>query len=135
MRATKRDFAPCERARRSIRGSERRSISIQSEPNSWNAQRPQRPEAPADLIGNAVHAAAVEPLATTSEPGLLYRLMYQVHDSAGRTGATLLTQHFALSDGRTADGNFNSAPTQAHVAPAGTITVQSTLSIYPLTIP
>jgi len=50
-------------------------------------------------------------------------------------GATLVTQHFVLSDGTTADGNFNSALTPPHVTPTGTITVQSTLSIYPKVTP
>jgi len=65
----------------------------------------------------------------------LYRLTYQVHESNGRNGATLVTQHFSLSDGTNADGNFNAALTPPHVAPTGTITVQSTLSIYPATSP
>ena len=78
--------------------------------------------------------ATVEPLTTTPQPGLLYRLTYQVHESGGTIGATLVTQHFALSDGVTADGDFKSTPT-THVAPMGTVTVQSTLSLYPATRP
>ena len=78
--------------------------------------------------------ATVEPLETTSPAGLLYRLTYGVRESTGRAGATLVTQHFTLSDGRTADGQFNTMP-PPHVPPATTITVQSTLSIYPASTP
>jgi hypothetical protein len=75
--------------------------------------------------------ATAEPLTTTSQPGLLYRLRYQVRESVGRTGATLLEQHFVFSNGSVADGTFNPA---AHVAPASTITIESTYSVYPANV-
>src|SRR5438093_385832 len=53
--------------------------------------------------------ATVQPLATTSPPGLVYQLTYQLHESAGRIGATAVAQHFAFSNGMSADGNFNAA--------------------------
>jgi hypothetical protein len=79
--------------------------------------------------------ATVEPLTTTPQPGLLYRLMYQVRESGGRTGATLITQHFAFSNGASADGNFSSAQIPPHVGPLGTITVESTYSVFPASVP
>ena len=79
--------------------------------------------------------ATVEPLTTTPQPGLVYRLTYQLHESAGRMGATAIAQHFAFSDGTTADGNFSGALTPPQVAPAATITVQSTVSRFPASTP
>src|SRR4029077_12976267 len=79
--------------------------------------------------------ATVQPLTTTPQPGLVYQLTYQVHESAGRIGGTAVAQHFAFSNGMSADGNFNAALTPPHVAPSGTITLQSSYSIYPATTP
>src|SRR5262245_34597134 len=61
--------------------------------------------------------ATVQPLTTTPQPGLVYRLTYQLHESAGRIGATAVAQHFAFSNGLSADGDFNAALTPPHVAP------------------
>lgn len=80
-------------------------------------------------------AATVEPLTTTPEPGLAYRLTYQVRESRGLVGATLMTQHFVFSNGATADGTFAAALVPPHVMPAGTITLQSTYSVYPASVP
>ena len=79
--------------------------------------------------------ATVQPLTTTPQSGLVYQLTYQLHESAGRIGATAVAQHFAFSNGMSADGNFNTAITPPHVAPGGTITVQSSYSIFPATTP
>lgn len=79
--------------------------------------------------------AKVQPLTTTPQPGLVYLLTYQLHESGGRIGATAMGQHFAFSNGMTADGNFNSALTPPHVMPGGTITVESSYSIYPASTP
>ena len=46
-----------------------------------------------------------------------------------------MTQHFALSNGATADGTFAAALVPPHVMPAGTITVQSSYSVYPASVP
>src|SRR5262245_20471209 len=75
-------------------------------------------------------SATFEPLVTTPAPGLLYRLLYQVHETSGVGAVTLTTQHFAMSD-----GTFNAALTTPRVSAGGTITVESTLSIYPQTTP
>lgn len=87
--------------------------------------------------GNAVLAietltARVQPLTTTPQPGLLYILTYQVRETAGRTGATLVSQYFAFANGASAEGLFNSSP---HVAPSGTLPLTSTYSVYPATTP
>jgi hypothetical protein len=105
------------------------SIACSSTPSA-----PSSPATGASVV-LTILTATVEPLTTTPQPGLLYRVTYRVQEMAGRTGVTLVQQHFALSDGTAADGNFNSALTPPHVAPAGTITVESTLSIYPSTTP
>ena len=76
--------------------------------------------------------ATVQPLTTTPQPGLLYLLEYQVHESRGKTGATLVTQRFDLSNGFSTNGNFNPVP---YVTAAGMITIESTLSIYPASTP
>ena len=89
------------------------------------------PSSPSPAIGNvavvaiSVLSTTVEPF-TTPAPGFLYRITYVVRESGGLTGATLMTQHFVLSTGVNADGNFGSTP---HVAAGGTINVQSTLSV------
>ena len=69
--------------------------------------------------------ATVEPI-TTPGNGWLYRLTYQVRESGGIRGATLVNQHFVLSNGTTADGAFSTTP---RVAANSTITIQSTLSV------
>ena len=100
----------------------------------------QGPAAPAETVNRATLAivgltATVQPLTTTPQPGLVYQLTYQLHESTGRIGGTAVAQHFAFSNGMSADGNFNAALTPPHVAPGGTITVQSSYSIYPATTP
>lgn len=72
--------------------------------------------------------ATVEPL-TTPQSGLLYRLTYQLRESAGRVGGTAVNQHFVFSDGTTADGNFNAALTPPHVGPGASIRIESTVSV------
>ena len=76
--------------------------------------------------------ATVEQLTTAPAPGLLYRLTYQVHETTGKSGATLITQHFVFSNGVSADGAFSNTP---RVAPTATITIESTYSVYPATLP
>jgi len=93
------------------------------------------PSPPPPSVAIVGLTATVEPLLTTPQPGLLYRVTYQVRETTGRTGATLLTQHFAFSNGAMADGNFNTAPNSAHVLPSATISIQSTYSVYPATVP
>jgi hypothetical protein len=73
--------------------------------------------------------ATVEPIITPAN-GWLYRLTYQVRETGGTRGATLVNQHFALSNGTTADGTFNA---MTRVSANSTITVQSTLSVLPPT--
>jgi len=80
---------------------------------------------PTTVVAIVGLTATVEPI-TTPATGILYRLTYQVHESGGQLGATLMTQHFALSNGAATDGAINSSP---HVAAGATITIQSTLSI------
>jgi hypothetical protein len=75
--------------------------------------------------------ARVEPLTTTPQPGLVYRLTYQVRESGGQTGATLTTQHFSFSNGVMADGTF----TSSRVGPGATIPLVSTYSVYPAANP
>jgi hypothetical protein len=102
---------------------------------------PAAPEAPGTTITNRAAlaivglTATVQTLTTTPQPGLAYQLTYQLHESAGRIGATAVAQHFAFSNGTSADGNFNSALAPPHIAPGGTITVQSSYSIFPATTP
>lgn len=91
----------------------------------------------APTINHAVVAivgltATVEPLTTTPQPGLVYKLSFQLHESGGRVGATAMTQRFVFSNGATADGNFNNTP---HVAPGGFINIVSSYSVYPASIP
>jgi len=100
----------------------------------------QGPAAPAATVNRATLAivgltATVQPLTTTPQPGLVYLLTYQLRESAGRIGATAVAQHFAFSNGTSADGNFNAALTPPHVVPGGTITLQSSYSIYPAMTP
>src|SRR5262249_12220346 len=76
--------------------------------------------------------ASVQPLTTTPQPGLVYVLSYQLHESGGRMGATAVTQHFAFSNGQSADGNFSTVP---HVAAGASVTIQSSYSVYPAATP
>jgi hypothetical protein len=80
-------------------------------------------------------SATVEPLTTTPQPGLLYKLTYQLRESGGLTGATAVAQHFAFSNGASADGNFNTAVTPPHVAAGSAITIVSTYSVFPASTP
>lgn len=94
------------------------------------------PASPSAATGNSA-VVAIEGLTATAEPitspgtGWLYRLPYRVHETAGRTGATLTAMHFALSNGLSADGDFTGpGVTQVPRVPAnGTITVESHLSV------
>ena len=71
--------------------------------------------------------ATVEPTTTASNSsGWLYRLRYQVRETSGSAGATLVGQHFVLTTGLAADGTFNSAP---HVAANAAISIESTLTV------
>ena len=74
--------------------------------------------------------ATVEAI-TTPGKGWLYRLVYQVHETGGKSGASLVSYHIALSNRTTADGNFrdSGAPQVPHVAANGTIRVETTLSV------
>lgn len=74
----------------------------------------------------------VEPLTTTPVPGLVYRLSYQVQETAGRVGATLTSQRIVLSDGQTGDSAFKTSP---HVLPNSAVSIVSTLSVYPASTP
>src|SRR6266513_2921866 len=67
-------------------------------------------------------AATVEPTTTASNgSGWLYRLRYQVRETSGSAGATLVGQHFVLTTGLAADGTFSSAP---RVAANATISIE-----------
>jgi hypothetical protein len=84
----------------------------------------------AATIGIAVRQSTVEPI-TTPGTGWLYRLLYEVRETGGKTGATLTLAHWALSNGFTTNDNFSGSGViqTPHVAPGGTITVESTLSV------
>jgi hypothetical protein len=75
--------------------------------------------------------ATVEPLTTTPQPGLLYRLTYQVRESGGQTGATLASQRFTFSNGVVADGTFPSS----RIGPGAATSLVSTYSVYPASDP
>ena len=68
---------------------------------------------------------------TSPGTGWLYRLTYHVHETRGKTGATLTATHIALSNGTSADGNFTGPVVlQVPRVPAnGTITVETDLSV------
>jgi hypothetical protein len=80
---------------------------------------------------------AIEGLTATVEPiispgnGWLYRLVYHVHETGGKTGATLTATHFALSNGIIADGDFTGPGVlqTPRVPPHGAITVETNLSV------
>ena len=90
-----------------------------------SSQSPAAPATNAAVVVLNGLTATVEPI-TTPGNGWLYRLTYQVRETGGTRGATLVNQHFVLSNGATADGAFNTMP---RVAANSTITVQSTLSV------
>ncbi|HWW83467.1 MAG TPA: hypothetical protein VNZ26_07685 [Vicinamibacterales bacterium] len=100
---------------------------------SSSSSSPASPSTPVvRKAGLAIEAltATVQPI-TSPGNGWLYRLTYHVHETGGTTGATLVTQHFSLSDGESADGNFNGPGVlqTPRVAAGGTITVESDLSV------
>jgi hypothetical protein len=74
--------------------------------------------------------ATVEAI-TSPGPGWLYRLTYHTHETGGKTGATLTATHIALSNGETADGNFQGPGVlQVPRVPAyGVITVETSLTV------
>jgi len=82
------------------------------------------------VVGITIRTSTVEPI-TTPGAGWLYRLLYDVRETGAKTGATLTLAHWALSNGFTTNDTFSgSGVLQApHVAPAGTITIESTLSV------
>src|SRR5215510_9734978 len=74
--------------------------------------------------------ATVEAI-TTPRNGWLYRLLFHVHETGGKTAATLVSYHIALSNGQNVDGNFSGPGVQQvpRVPASGTITVETTLSV------
>jgi hypothetical protein len=74
--------------------------------------------------------ATVEPI-TSPAAGWLYRVPYHAHETGGKTGATLVSTHFALSNGQTADGNFTGPGVLQvpRVIAGGMITIESHLSV------
>jgi hypothetical protein len=80
---------------------------------------------------------ALEGLTATVEPinspgtGWLYRLTYHAHETGGKTGATLTATHIALSNGQTADGDFNGPGMlqKPRVPASGIITAETNLSV------
>jgi len=76
--------------------------------------------------------ATVEVLTTTAEPGLRYLLRYEVRETGGQIGVTLLRQRFELSNGFATEADFSGMP---RVEPGGTVPVVSTLSIYAASVP
>jgi hypothetical protein len=74
---------------------------------------------------------------TSPDTGWLYRLRYNAHETAGKTGATLTTTHIALSNGLNADGDFSGpgvlqAP---RVSAYGIIQVETHLSVLTTAVP
>jgi hypothetical protein len=94
------------------------------------------PTSPSTPTSNGA-VVAIEGLTATVESitspgtGWLYRLTYHVHETAGKTGATLTATHFVLSNGFSADGNFTGPGVlQVPRVPANSmITVESDLSV------
>ncbi len=82
------------------------------------------------VVGIVMKASTVEPI-TTPGVGWLYRLLYEVHETGGNTGATLTLAHGSLSNGFTTNVNFSGPGViqVPHVAAGGTITVESHLSV------
>jgi hypothetical protein len=87
--------------------------------------------APVATIAIVNLTATAERLTTTSQPGLLYRLVYEVRETGGQTGAMLVSQRFELSNGYVTEGGFNGTP---RVDAGRTVPIQSSLSIYPASI-
>jgi hypothetical protein len=58
------------------------------------------------VVGMAVRGSTVEPITT---PGTvwLYRLLYDVRKTGGKTGATLTLAHWALSNGFATNDTFS----------------------------
>jgi hypothetical protein len=74
--------------------------------------------------------ATVEAI-TTPGVGWLYRFVYQVQETSGKSGATLVSYHIALSNGSSVDGNFNGPGVlqTPRAVPNGNISAQTTLSV------
>ncbi|HET9832890.1 MAG TPA: hypothetical protein VFP91_14300, partial [Vicinamibacterales bacterium] len=100
------------------------------------------PSSPSTFTNNSaavaitIRQSTVEPI-TTPGIGWLYRLLYEVHETRGRTGATLTLAHWALSNGFATNDNFSGSGViqVPHVAAGGTITVESHLSVLTTAIP
>ena len=84
----------------------------------------------ATVVGITVRTSTVEPI-TTPGTGWLYRLLYDIRETGGKTGATLTLAHWALSNGFATNDNFSGSGViqVPHVAAGGTITVESHLSV------
>ncbi len=82
------------------------------------------------MVALTLHKATVEPI-TMPGTGWLYRLLYEVRETGGKTGATLTLAHWALSNGLTTNDNFSGPGViqVPHVAAGSTITVESHLSL------
>lgn len=81
-------------------------------------------------VAITIRQSIVEPI-TTPGTGWLYRLLYEVRETRGRSGATLRLAHWALSNGFATNDNFSGPGVLQvpHVAAGGTITVESHLSV------
>ena len=75
--------------------------------------------------------ASVQPLLTTPQPGLVYRLIYRVRESGGKVGATLVSLRFELSNGHVSEGAFDAT----RIPPGSSVPLVSSLSIYPASVP
>jgi hypothetical protein len=62
---------------------------------------------------------------------IVVELSYQVRETAGTHAATLVNQHFVLSNGFVADATFNPTP---KVAAHATTSGQSTLTVLTTTV-
>ena len=94
--------------------------------NSSPAASPSRPLIA--VVAITLKKATVEPI-TTPGTGWLYRLLYEVRETGGTTGATLTLGHWALSNGFTTNDNFSGVLQVPHVGAGSTITVESHLSV------
>ena len=84
------------------------------------------PSAPS-TTANAAAVIVLNGLSATVEPvtlGWSYRLDYQVRETGGKRGATLISSRFELRDGAAANGVFTNMP---RVAANSTITLISNL--------
>jgi uncharacterized protein affecting Mg2+/Co2+ transport len=90
----------------------------------------------AAVVGITVRTSTVEPI-TTPGTGWLYRVLYEVRETGGKTGATLTLAHWALSNGFSTNDNFSGAGViqVPHVAAGGSITVESHLSVLTTAVP